>query len=69
MKNIFTEHPESLDETYWQHFRKAVKFSILFGAASVVCFIHAWLPFLFVDTATGIAKKVIDCNEERKKDE
>ncbi len=64
--SLFKKHPRSLGETYWQHMLKAVKFSILFGTASIVCFVHALFPFLFVDTATGIAKKVIDCNEERK---
>ena len=48
---------------------KAVKFSILFGTASVICFIHALFPFLFVNTATGIAKNIIDCNEARGEDE
>jgi hypothetical protein len=48
---------------------KAVKFSILFGAASVMCLIHALFPFLFVNTASSIAKNIIDCNEARGEDE
>lgn len=67
--NLFKKHPSSLGETYWQHMLKAVKFSILFGTASVICFIHALFPFLFVNTATGIAKNIIDCNEARGEDE
>ena len=66
MKNIFTEHPKSLDETYWQHFRKAVKFSYKMMLAALACFVHAWFPFLFETTATDLAKKIVDCNEERK---
>ena len=66
---LFQEHPNSLGETYWQHMLKAVKFSILFGAASVICLMHALFPFLFVSTASSIAKNIIDCNEARGEDE
>ncbi len=64
---IFTKHPKSLGESYWQHFAKAVKFSYKMLLASVACFIHAWLPFLFETTATDLAKEIVDCNEERKR--
>lgn len=67
MKNIFTKHPNSLGETYWEHWRKAVKFSYKMKLAALACFVHAWFPFLFETAATDLAKKIIDCNEERKR--
>jgi hypothetical protein len=64
---LFSEHPRSLGESYWQHFLKAVKFSYKMLLASAACFIHAWFPFLFETAATDLAKQIVDCNEERKR--
>ena len=65
MFNRFKEHPNALGETYWQHMIEALKISALFGIASIACFVHAVFPFLFVTTASGIAKNVLQNNDER----
>lgn len=53
MKNIFTEHPHSIGETYFQH----LKFAFIFGGNMVIgglaCIIHAIFPFLFQKTGSN----------------
>jgi len=56
LRNIFTDHPASVGETYWQHLGAAWGFSWRMMVASLACLIHALLPFLFVKTgSTAIA--------------
>ena len=54
LQRLFTEHPASVGETYWQHLLRACWFAgrMLLGAAA--CFVHALCPFLFVKTGSGI---------------
>jgi cell division protein FtsL len=54
MKNPFTEHPTSLNETYVEHFVEANKFSIALLKATVACAIHSVFPFMFQTTASSI---------------
>ncbi len=54
LKSLFTDHPASVGETYWQHLAMALSFSLRLSAGAVVCLVHAFLPFLFVNTGSGI---------------
>jgi hypothetical protein len=65
-KRLFTEHPNSVGESYIKHCVVAIFFSISLLFAGVVCLIHAIFPFLFVDTASSIAGWIIDTNDERR---
>ena len=47
---LFTEHPASVGETYFEHLRAASGFSLRLIVAGLACFIHGLLPFLFVST-------------------
>jgi hypothetical protein len=38
---VFLDHPRSLDDTYWQHQRRAVHFGGSMIGAGVACIIHA----------------------------
>lgn len=49
---LFTEHPASVDETYFEHLLTAGSFSLRMFAASLACLVHAVLPFLFVRTGS-----------------
>jgi hypothetical protein len=51
MKNIFTRHPHSINETYFEHLKAALGFSFHLLVGGLACFIHAFFPFLFVHTA------------------
>ena len=49
---FFTEHPQSVGESYGQHFFVALSFAItLFGAASAAL-VHAFFPAWFEKTAS-----------------
>jgi hypothetical protein len=52
IQRLFNEHPASVGETYWRHLLRASWFGgkMLFGAGA--CFVHALLPFLFVETGS-----------------
>ncbi|MFK7938176.1 MAG: DUF6356 family protein [Roseovarius sp.] len=49
---MFTAHPHSVDETYFQHLLFAGRFSLLLFGAALAALIHAVLPFLFEKTAS-----------------
>ena len=52
MANMFTEHPNSVGETYLQHMKKASSFSLKLLSLSICCFIHGVIPPLFETTAS-----------------
>ena len=51
---MFTEHPQSVDETYLEHMRFASGFSARLFIAACAALVHAILPFLFEKTASGM---------------
>lgn len=51
MKNPFTHHPNSINESYLKHLKSALSFSCHLFAAALACAIHAFFPFLFENTA------------------
>lgn len=52
LRNLFTDHPAAVGETYWQHLAAAWGFSWRLMAAALACLVHALLPFLFVRTGS-----------------
>lgn len=59
-RNLFTDHPASVGETYLQHLWTASGFAVrmLFGA--MACFIHALLPFAFEKTGSQCIESLHD---------
>ena len=57
-KRLFTQHPATVGETYGEHMLMALKFSGNCALASVCLFFHAFFPFLFKDTGSGIIKNL-----------
>ena len=53
MKNIFTEHPKSVDETYLQHFLFALITGLKLIYWGIIAIIHAFLPFTFKSLLTS----------------
>ena len=53
IKKLVTEHPASVGETYWQHFRFAGKVFLSLSKAAFACLVHAAFPPLFQKTASG----------------
>jgi hypothetical protein len=52
LKNLFTEHPRSIGESYLQHMRFALLMSLKLFFLSIAIVIHAVLPFIFTKTAS-----------------
>ncbi len=57
---LFTEHPASVGETYWQHFGMALSFSATLFAAAFFCLVHAILPFAFEKTGSLMITRLHD---------
>lgn len=53
MKNIFTAHPNSIGETYFEHLFFATKFGFSMLIGGLACLIHAIFPFMFKDTGSN----------------
>lgn len=71
LRQLFTDHPATVGETYWQHLGAAWGFSWRLMAASLACLIHALLPFLFVRTGSRAITELHDrmvVNRQRQAD-
>ena len=55
---LFREHPQSLGETYLQHFGVAAGFASSLIIAGIACFIHAIIPCLFMTTASRTVNRL-----------
>ena len=66
MDNIFTKHPHSVNETYFEHMRVALKYGMKMVVGGIAGIIHAVFPFLFETTATSVAQEVVDHAAQRK---
>ncbi len=49
---LFTDHPKSVDESYFEHLLTASSFGISMVFYGLLCFVHALLPFLFEKSAS-----------------
>jgi len=58
MKNLFLTHPQSVDETYFEHMAFAGKFAGLLFLAAFCAMVHAILPFMFEKTASGMIARM-----------
>jgi hypothetical protein len=54
MKSLFLTHPRSVDESYFEHMAFAGRFSGKLFLAGFCALVHAFLPFLFERTASGM---------------
>lgn len=52
IRKALTEHPASVGESYYQHFRHANSFGIRMIIGGFACMLHGFLPFLFVKTGS-----------------
>ena len=66
LMNFFTEHPESVGETYLEHFFVAIRFSFKLFLSSIAALIHAFIPALFKKTASTQIKKMYGQMTSRK---
>jgi hypothetical protein len=60
MSDPFRDHPASVGESYGEHFGNALSFSLAMFAGACACLVHAFLPFLFEKTGSGIIARLHD---------
>ncbi|HEV2566109.1 MAG TPA: DUF6356 family protein [Microvirga sp.] len=58
LKRLFTDHPESVGESYFEHMNVALSFAGPLLAAGLAALVHAFLPFLFLTTASRTVKRL-----------
>jgi hypothetical protein len=58
--SLFTDHPRSLGESYWEHQRHALEFGTAMIRGGIACLIHAVFPMLFVRTASTTILRLHD---------
>ena len=62
---LFTDHPASVDETYFGHMAFAAWFASRLSLAAGAALVHAFLPFLFETTASRIVRELYERTHNR----
>jgi hypothetical protein len=44
LSRLFSDHPASVNESYWQHFATAMGFGLRMIWGGLVCMVHAFVP-------------------------
>ena len=60
IRRLFTEHPESVGETYLEHLCAATGFATRMMWGGVACFFHALFPFAFRRTGSECIEQLHD---------
>ncbi len=60
IKTAFTEHPASVNETYFEHMGQAFSFGFPMLVASFACILHGLFPFLFTSTGSQCIARLHD---------
>lgn len=53
LSRLTRDHLKSVDETYFEHMRRALGFAARLVLAGLACFVHALLPGLFARTGSA----------------
>ncbi len=65
IERVFLHHPETVDETYFQHMKFASRFAGLLLLASTAAIVHAVIPCLFESTAGRLIRRMHSDIENR----
>lgn len=52
----FHDHPESVGETYSQHWRSAMGFALALSLSALACVLHAFVPGLCKSSASSTVR-------------
>lgn len=58
LHRLFLSHPETVDETYGEHFAFALGFALRLIGAGLAALIHAIIPCLFETTASRMIRQM-----------
>ncbi|MER8728569.1 DUF6356 family protein [Mesorhizobium sp. M1227] len=64
-RKTFTSHPAAVGESYFGHMAFAAWFSSRLFMAAFAALVHAFLPFLFETTASGIIRELYERTHNR----
>lgn len=67
--NLFTEHPNSVGESYFEHLGMAFGFGSRLVLSGFACMLHGIFPFLFVKTGSEAVCELYDrmiANRDRR---
>lgn len=59
LHRLFTHHPETVGESYGQHFGVALGYGLRLLAAGACAIVHAVLPFCFEKTASTMVRRMV----------
>jgi len=62
---LFTNHPQTVGETYFGHMAFAAWFASRLALAAGAALVHALLPFLFETTASRIVRELYERTSKR----
>jgi hypothetical protein len=65
LARLFTSHPAAVGESYFGHMAFAAWFSSRLFMAAFAALVHAFLPFLFDSTASGIIRELYERTHNR----
>ena len=65
LTKLFTDHPASVDETYFGHMAFAGWFASRLFLAGGAALVHAFLPFLCETTASTIVRELYERTSKR----
>lgn len=65
LAKLFTDHPASVDETYFGHMAFALWFAGRLALAALAALGHAFLPFAFQTTASRIVRDLFERTHNR----
>lgn len=60
MKNPFTDHPHSVNETFLEHFFVATGFGTKMILGGIACCLHGFFPFLFTTTGSRTVRSLYE---------
>ena len=61
----FVDHPQSVGESYGEHFAMATGFGLRLIAAGLACLVHAWVPAWFTRTGSRAVRDLACELDER----
>ena len=69
MRNLFLTHPQSVDESYFEHMAFAGRFSGKLFLAAGAALVHSVLPFMFEKTASKMIAEMYARTHNRGREE
>ncbi len=62
----FLDHPNSVGESYSEHFMFASRFGLKLIGAGLAAMVHGLLPFAFESTASPYGKRAVSAHRESR---